>query len=620
VCSLGVDTAGSRHKQCVLPGLSAKQVRATALQSQQPANARTSCGLRVMIDPGGEMLFVGLQTGRLMMANEKLILDFVYDHEKKHPNKVWLTQPIGGGEVKSYTWAEAMGEARRMASHLKFLELDPGSHIGIVSKNCAHFFISELAIWMAGHVTVALFPTVSADSASFILKHADVKLLFVGKLDEWDLIKPGVPENLPKIAFPLAPPNDYDQWAELISNYEISVDTPARQADDLGIIIYTSGSTGTPKGVMHNFGGMSSAARGIVEHLNIKPNERCLSYLPLAHVFERAYIECASFVGASHVFFAESLDTFVQDLQRARPTVFISVPRLWLKFQLGVFKKLPAKKLQRLLKIPIISTLIRKKIVKGLGLDCVRLAGSGSAPIPAELIDWYRSLGLNLLEGYAMSEDFAYSHLSTEQFNEAGYVGVPYPEVKVRLSDEGEILIDSPGKMVGYYKEEQMTRESFTDDGYFKTGDRGSIKDSGLLKITGRVKEIFKTSKGKYVAPAPIENIINSDQYVELSCVSGSGQSQPFAQVVIAEAYRDRLSDGDVRAELEAALAKLKAHVNKQVEHHEQLQFIAVSTEDWTVQNGFLTPTLKIRRNAIEQASDPKMNQWYEAEQDVFWA
>ena len=215
---------------------------------------------------------------------------------------------------------------------------------------------------------------------------------------------------------------------------------------------------------MHSFGRMSDAVKGMVKELKLNGQDRGLSYLPLAHVFERAYVECTSLVAAHHIFFAESLDTFVQDLNRCEPTVFISVPRLWLKFQLGIFKKVPEKKLNFLLKIPILSGFLKKKLLTALGLQKVRIAGSGSAPIPAELIAWYRNLGLNIVEGYAMSEDFAYSHLSTEQFNEPGYVGVPYPGVDVRISDEGEILIDSLGKMIGYYKQPELTAESFTED------------------------------------------------------------------------------------------------------------------------------------------------------------
>ncbi|MBT6179843.1 MAG: AMP-binding protein [Deltaproteobacteria bacterium] len=554
------------------------------------------------------------------MSNTKQLLDYVYENETKHASKDWLTQPLGGGAVKSYTWSEAVGEARKMAAYLKSLGFEPGSKIGICSKNCAHFMISELAIWMAGYTTVALYPTVNAATASYVLDHSDAKLLFVGKLDEWEEIKKGVPESMPLVAFSLAPANSYDKWDDIIAKTAPITENVSRGVDETALIIYTSGSTGQPKGVMHAFGRIATAVEGMVGSLDITLNERQLSYLPLAHVFERAYVECCSIVGVTHVFFAEALDTFQQDLQRCRPTLFISVPRLWLKFQQGVFSKMPKKKLDFAFKIPIIGKLLRKKILKGLGLDSVRLAGSGSAPIPAELIEWYRDLGLMLLEGYAMSEDFAYSHLSTPEFTEPGYVGVPYPGVEVRLSDAGEILIKSAGNMQGYYKEEAMTAECYTEDGFFHTGDRGERKSNGLLKITGRVKEIFKTSKGKYVAPAPIENIINNDPNVEASCVSGSGYPQPYAQVVVAEDLRGKLGDSSVKAKIESEIKGLFSKVNSEVEHHERLQFIAIVSDDWTIANGFLTPTMKIKRGAIEDATTERLDGWYNEGKQVFWA
>ena len=554
------------------------------------------------------------------MSSGKHVLDYVYANEKKYGAKTWFTQPVGGGDVTEYTWSDAMSQIRSMVTHLNSLGLEPGSKIAMVSKNCAHFMMAEAAIWMAGHVTVALYPTLNADTASYVLEHSDAKLLFVGKLDTWDEILPGVPEDMPRIAFPLAPANDYEKWDDIVASTAPVDGEPSRDRDDLAMIIYTSGSTGRPKGVMHNFDAISQAGEGIVRDLKFSPDDRVLSYLPLAHVFERAYISTTTLIAATHVFFAESLDTFVQDLNRARPTLFISVPRLWLKFQLGVFQKLPAKKLSLLLKIPIISGLIKKKVLGGLGLDCVRLAGSGSAPIPAELIAWYRQLGLNLLEGYAMSEDFAYSHLSTEEHNEPGYVGVPYAEVDVRISDEGEILINSPGKMMGYYKQPELTAESFTEDGFFKTGDRGERKPSGLLKITGRVKEIFKTSKGKYVAPAPIENLINNHSSVELSCVSGSGRPQPYVQLVLAEELRGDIDNPELRARVSSELGALLGEVNQKVEHHERLAFVVISTSDWTIANGMLTPTMKIRRSAIEDATESRVDEWYGANQDVVWA
>lgn len=555
------------------------------------------------------------------MSSGQHILDYVYANEKKYAGKTWFTQPVSAGNVTEYTWSDSMRQIRSMVAHLNSLNLEPGSKIAMISKNCAHFMMTEVAIWMAGHVTVALYPTLNAETASFVLDHSDAKLLFVGKLDTWDEIEPGVPSDLPKIAFPLAPANDFQKWDDIVTSTDPVEGEPGRTREELAMIIYTSGSTGQPKGVMHNFDAISRAGEGIVRDLKFSPDDRVLSYLPLAHVFERAYISTTTLIAATHVFFAESLDTFVDDLNRARPTLFISVPRLWLKFQLGVFKKLPEKKLNLLLKLPIISGLIKKKVLGGLGLDCVRLAGSGSAPIPADLIAWYRKLGLNLLEGYAMSEDYAYSHLSTETYNEPGYVGVPYAEVDVRISDAGEILIKSPGKMMGYYKAPELTAESFTDDGYFKTGDRGERKEpSGLLKITGRVKEIFKTSKGKYVAPAPIENLINNHSSVELSCVSGSGRPQPYVQLVVAEDLRDQLGDQSTRDRITSEMTELLSVVNAKVEHHERLEFIVVSTSEWSIANDMLTPTMKIRRGAIEDATEANVDAWYGANQKVVWA
>ena len=538
------------------------------------------------------------------MAKNKLILDYVYDLEASQPDKVYLTQPLGQGKVADYTWKQTLDQSRRMAAYLKSRNFEPGARIAILSKNCAHFFMAELAIWMAGYTTVAIFPTETAETVNYVLEHSGASLLFVGKLDTWNQQEPGVPAGLPRIAFPLAPRTDYDTWDSIASRTEPMGGRPARAPDDTAMIIYTSGSTGQPKGVMHCFENITRASEGITADIKSRignlPENRIMSYLPLAHVFERAWVECASLIdGNTRVYFAETLDTFLADLNRARPTTFISVPRLWLKFQQGVFTKMPPKKLDRLLSIPILGRIVGRKVLKGLGLDQALLAGSGSAPIPADLIAWYRRLGLNLIEGYAMTEDFAYSHNSTEAINEPGCVGVPLAGVKVRISDEGEILIKSPGAMTGYFKRPDLTAEAFTDDGYFRTGDRGERRKDGLLKITGRVKELFKTAKGKYVAPAPIENMINAHPMVELTLVSGVGQVAAYAMVVLAEDLRPKVKDPAVKAKVDAELSQLLKEVNKQLADYEKLQMIVVAPEPWTVENGYLTPTMKIRRARI---------------------
>jgi long-subunit acyl-CoA synthetase (AMP-forming) len=557
-------------------------------------------------------------------APRKLILDHVYEKEEATPERVFLTQPVGGGQVVDYTWGRVLDEARRMAAHLQSLGLQRGDRVAILSKNCAHFFMAELAIWMAGCTTVAIFPTEAPDVVRYVLEHSGAKLIFVGKLDTWTQQERGVPAALPRIALPLAPAvssttASCDTWDAIIGRTPPLAGRPGRAADELAMIIYTSGSTGQPKGAMHAFGPVTAVAEGIIDYHRVRPEDRILSYLPLAHVFERALVECVSFVSGGRVFFAESLDTFLADLQRARPTVFLSVPRLWLKFQQGVFAKMPPKTLDRLLSIPILGRIVGKKVLKGLGLDHVRMAASGSAPIPAELILWYRRLGLNLLEGYAMTEDFAYSHSSSTEKNAPGYVGLPFPGVQVRISDEGEVQIKSIGCMVGYYKEPELTAASFTPDGWFKTGDKGERRPDGLLKITGRVKELFKTAKGKYVAPAPIENRINEHPLVELSCVSGVGQPAAYALIVLAEHIRPRLADPTVRAEVESALRPWLDTVNGSFADYERLQMFVIASEPWTIENGMLTPTMKIKRSRIEAAVAPRLEAWYGAKERVIW-
>ena len=559
------------------------------------------------------------------MAAQKLILDYIQEHEVNQKDTVFLTQPLGGGKVVDYTWGETVDQARRMAAHLQSRGLGAGDQIAILSKNCAHFFMAELAIWLAGGTTVAIFPTEGPETIKFVLEHSEAKLLFVGKLDTWEQQKPGVPADLPCIALPLAPPTGFNQWDDLVARTEPLIGRLTRAADDLAMIIYTSGSTGTPKGAMISFGAVSAVGKGYTDDLALRmdPNlrMRVLSYLPLAHSFERAVIAAPAWhSGRTQVFFAESLDTFLADLNRARPNLFLSVPRLWLKFHQGVLAKMPAKKLNFLLGLPIIGKLVGRKVLTGLGLDQVQLAASASAPIPPELIAWYRKLGLNLFEGYGMTEDFAFSHHSTEEFNAPGYVGIPYDGVEVRIGAGSEILIKSPGQMQGYYKRPDLDKECFTEDGFFRTGDMGERRPDGLLKLTGRVKELFKTAKGKYVAPAPIENRINEHPMIELSMVSGVGQASAYGIVVLAETIRPQLADPAVRAEVQTEMTALLKRVNNGVAEYERLQMLVIAKEPWSIENGCLTPTMKIKRSRIEAELQPLVDDWYRAKTPVLWA
>jgi long-chain acyl-CoA synthetase len=568
--------------------------------------------------------------------NHSTLIDAFLGNVEAMPDRRFMTQPMGGGgadcNVKYWTFAETLEETKKMAHYLSSLHLPPGSSIALCSKNCAWWIIADLAIQMAGHVTIPIYPTLTGDTVQYILEHSESKLLFIGKLDEhpWNEMKTGVSKDLPTVSFPLSPAaqgehdgggGSHQTWDEIIRSNQPPMDPiVSRKPEEMATIIYTSGSTGRPKGVMHDFETMYVTTVGICKLLKASDKDRYLSYLPLAHGMERWLGECVALYAGVELFFAESLSTFVQDLNRAKPTLFVSVPRLWTKFQQGVYKKMPPKKLNTLLKIPLLNILIKRKILKGLGLDQVRIAGSGSAPIPAELIAWYRSLGLELLEGYGMTENFNYSHLSLPGHSRAGYVGNAYPEVHVRIDDEsGEIQIKGPGTMMGYYKNEEATKETITADGFLKTGDRGELDAQGRLKITGRTKELFKTSKGKYVAPAPIENKLINHPLVELACVGGASYPQPHAVVQLSEDARENAKDAEKRADMEKILTDHLNSVNSTLDGHEQLDFIVIVEEEWLPENGFLTPTQKIVRRKIEETYDPNNDTWYAAKKKIIW-
>lgn len=558
----------------------------------------------------------------MTIASEKQTsLHCLYYWAKQTPDNVYLTQPYPDGRVEDITWKQAAGQVSAVAAHLKGLALPERSNIAILGKNSAHWILADLAIWAAGHVSVPLYPTLNGETAAYILDHSEARLLFLGKMDGtadgWNDIKGHIPGELPIISLPLSPRNDTPKWQDIVANTAAAAPT-FPDPDDLATMIYTSGSTGRPKGVMHSFRTMISVADGLQQIFPVNTEERMLSYLPLAHVAERAAVETQSLYYGFHLYFAQSLDTFQEDLQRARPTLFFSVPRLWMKFYLAINNKLPPKKQKILFKIPLLNTLVKKKVLKQLGLDHCRAALTGAAPLASEIIGWYRNLGLELLEVYGMSENFGYSHANRPGAAKVGTVGVPNPGVEQRLGEGGEIQVRSPGQMLGYFKNEEKTKEDVTEDGFLKTGDMGEIDDKGYLRITGRVKDLFKTAKGKYVVPVPLENEFNHPK-AEVVCVAGANQPQPCMMILLSDEARAELGNGGDREALQRELEAELDAVNAKCEAHERLAFAVVVKDPWTMENGMLTPTMKIKRNVIENHYVQKMNEWYGRRQKVVW-
>ena len=559
------------------------------------------------------------------VAPEALALQRLYHWEKTTPERMVFTQPYdgaakGAGQVRTWTWKQALDETRRMAAHLQTLGLPPGAKIALISKNCAHWLMTDWAIWMAGYVSVPLYPTLAAGTIRQILEHSQATLLFVGKLDGGDGMKAGVPAGLPCISYPLSPKNDFPTWDDIVAKTAPLAGNPVRPDEEMCTIMYTSGTTGMPKGVMHSFGAFAWSVQSGLKRIPLNASGRMVSYLPLSHIAERTLVEHGLLATGMQVFFAESLDTFTIDLQRAKPTVFFSVPRLWVKFQQGINHKMPPAKLDLLLKLPIIGGLVRKKILKALGLDQCTFAAGGAAPMPPDLLRWYNKLGLDLIEVYGMTENCGVSHATLPGKQRPGTVGLPYDGVQSRLDTaSGEIQMKSPGLMMGYFKEPDLTRDAYTADGWLRTGDKGGLDGEGNLKITGRVKDLFKTSKGKYVAPAPIEDRLVMHESVEACAVTGANLGQPLGIVMLNAEGISQAADAEGRKALEVSLAAHLAAINAQLDPHEHLDCLVLVTTPWSVDNGFITPTFKIKRNHVEEVYGARYESWVGGRKKIIW-
>jgi long-chain acyl-CoA synthetase len=559
-------------------------------------------------------------TAPITVSADDLPLQCLFRWERESAQRTYLFQPMGGGAVQAISWQQAADQARRIAAWLQAQGWPAGSRVAIIGKNSAHWILADLAIQMAGHISVPIYPTFNAEAVSYILRHSESRACFIGKMDDTANLQSGLPVDLPLVALPLAPPLPALGWDHLLAATPPLQNPVLAHMDAVCTIIYTSGTTGKPKGVVHTYRSMAWGVSSATRRVRMDARDRYISYLPLAHVAERMLIEQASLRYGGQVFFAESLDTFVQDLQRARPTIFFSVPRLWVKFQHGVHTKLPAQKLQLLLALPLIGGLVRRKILKGLGLDQCRLAAGGAAPMPADVLQWYRALGLDLIEVYGMTENCGVSHSTLPGSRLTGSVGLTYDEVESRIDPAtGEIQMRSAALMQGYYKEPQASADAMTADGWLRTGDKGQIDAQGFLRITGRVKDIFKTSKGKYVAPAPIEDLLVLHPDIEACAVAGANLTQPLGLVMLSQDAIRRIASASERQALTQALLEHLNTLNARLEPHERLSCLAVISQTWTPENGFVTPTFKVKRGRIEEAYADQFAAWSASTDRVVW-
>jgi len=546
----------------------------------------------------------------------KTSLEAFYDREKKHPKLPFLHQPFGE-KWETYSWGETGKMARQVAAYLRSLDLKPGSHIGLVSKNCREWIIADLAIMMAGHVSVPFFATLTGEQIGQVIELGDIDLLIAGKMEGWADMKTGVPEEMPMIHFPHYEGNSDimrgKAWRDILAEFEPIRDSPLPDPAGLWTIIFTSGTTGTPKGVMLTnqvlIELMDKLWKPNPLRLDYNGGNRFFSFLPLNHVAERGVIETMCLTHGGEIFFTESIARFAANLQDARPTFFFAVPRIWTKLRLGVLSKMPAKRLNRLLSIPIVSTVVKRKIRSGLGLDKSRCNVSGAAPIPSETKEWFGRLGIPISEAYGMTENGATSHMITATENRPGSVGRPQNGTEHRIDPETEeVLTRSPYTMKGYYNSPDKTAETIDKDGWLHTGDQGRIDADDYLYLTGRVKDTFKTAKAKFIVPTEIEEKFIGNDDVEQMCLLGLGMPQPILLVSLSEIGSRRPHEAVV-----GGLRKQLTVVNEKLASYKKVAAIVILKEPFSVENNLMTPTLKVKRAKVHSQYKDRMLDWVES-------
>jgi long-chain acyl-CoA synthetase len=545
------------------------------------------------------------------MNNRELLTPIAafYQHAKAHPKRVVFRQPINGDLIE-YSFADALFEIECMASRL--LQLPPKSKIGIISLNCAHWVMADLAIMLAGHISIPIYPTASTATVAQILEHSGCRLIFVGKMPDWEAKNYLIPGIIQTISMHHEH-QGMESWSGITGRYSVAESYPDIDLDEMSSIIYTSGTTGLPKGVMTSFRSMAESGVLVSDWVELNADDRFFSYLPLAHAAERVAVEMGAIYCGGVISFVGSMDTFNDDLVSSKATIFLGVPRIWIKFQQAIEAKIPPSLLKILLNTPLLNKIVKNKLLKRLGLSNIKLALSGAAALPLDTLKWFENLGLPICEAYGMTESFGISNFNHPEHRRPGSVGILLPGCEMKIAEDGEILYKNTCLMMGYYLEPELT-DQMMSDGFLHTGDTGTIDKDGYLWITGRVKDIFKTSKGKYISPIKIEMELEPRASLDQICVMGSNLTQPV--VLGAIAVKPEKSDLD---NFEAKLERILNELNKRLEKSEKIKNWFLVEEVWSTDNEMITPTLKMKRQVIEKKYMPQIEQSLSSDKTIIW-
>lgn len=573
-----------------------------------------------------------------MSPNPTRLFDFLDRQLAEYPQEVCIATKHNG-TWRNYTTADVVETAEKLAMGLISLGVKPGDRVAMASGNRNEWCIVDQALLRIGAVNVPIYPTSTVEDYAYILKHAGVRIFFASNQELHDKAEAAA-QSVPtmKYIYTFDELDGIPNWSMLLTDeaglrakleeYKANV-----KGDDLCTLIYTSGTTGKPKGVMLTHRNVLSNAEASSERLPVEIGVRCVSFLPLCHIYERMLMYLYQRTGMN-IHFIETLDDLGAKIKEVQPHVFTAVPRLLEKIYESILTKGQAltgikrslfllslkvgeeydvhgKSAWYKLKLGLMRKLVFSKWREALGNEVMCVA-SGSAALNPRLARIFNAAGIPVMEGYGLTETSPVISVNDARNDglRFGSVGKPISKVEVKIADDGEIIVRGPNVMVGYYNDPEKTAEVLQADGWLHTGDIGRVDKEGFLYITDRKKEMFKTSGGKYVAPQVIENHLRASRFIEQAMVIGENRKFPAALIVPSftflknycelkgipftsqqEVVKDKRIIDRIQEEV--------AEVNKGLGHWEQVKKFALLDHDWTIEGGEFTPSLKLRRKPI---------------------
>jgi long-chain acyl-CoA synthetase len=562
--------------------------------------------------------------------NERTTVGLFFRQAARFGDRTLVRDHDGEG-WRPHSWSTTAENAQRVAARLVGEGVQAGDRVGIMAENRVEWLYCDLAIQTVGAVSVPIYPSTPARMAQVIAQDAGARVAFVAD-DLRDRLRL---DRL--VAFDA----DLPAWVGAEADPELLAEVEARAAavapDDIATLVYTSGTTGLPKGVMLPHRCFVDMARSCLEVFDIGPDDESLSFLPYSHVFERINGVFVGLAAGGSAWIARGVPKLVEDLAECRPTVMVSVPRVYEKMHqqvMAVVRELPGRRRaifnwaigqgRRRMQgrpaplYPLADRLVLAPLRKRLTGGRLRFFVSGGAPLSAEVEGFFWTLGVKILNGWGMTETSSGATSNTEQRHRFETVGPPLPGVEIRIEDDGEILVKSPGNMVGYYHNPEATAEML-QDGWVRTGDIGELDADGFLRITDRKKELLKTAGGKFVAPAPMETHLMQDPAIERAVVIGD--ERPYVTALIVPDWRtlevehgvtgppEELCDDErARAAVRGAIDVL----NRELGSWETIKYFELLPHDFTEESGELTPTLKVKRRVVQERYGERIEKMYQ--------